>query len=257
MRMKAEKCYLTENGSYRAAEKAVPVGIIVHSTGANNPMLKRYVQPSESDPDRKALLEKLGVNRYGNSWNRPSVKKSTHFFIGKFADGSIGTVQTLPDSICCWGCGRGKKGSYNYAPHAHLQFEVCEDGLDDREYFTAVYNEAVRLCAELCREHSLSPAAVISHREAAKLGYASNHGDIDHWLKRFGMTMADLRSDVAKLIEPYTEYRVVKRDNLSKIARRNKTTVARIVALNSDRYPSLKTNPGLIRVGWVLKLDRV
>ncbi len=257
VKMKAEKCFLFGNGSYKAAEKMVPVGIIVHSTGADNPTLKRYVQPSDDDPDRAALLEKLGVNRYGNSWNRASVKKSAHFFIGKLADGSVGTVQTLPTDISCWGCGRGKKGSYNYAPHAHIQFEICEDGLDDREYFTAVYNEAVKLCAELCREYSLSPSSVISHREAAKLGYASNHADIDHWLRKFRLTMADFRRDVAKLTDPYTEYRVVRRDNLSKIARKHKTTVARIVALNSDRYPTLKSNPGLIRVGWVLKLDRV
>ena len=100
--MKAEKCFLFGNGSYKAAEKMVPVGIIVHSTGADNPTLKRYVQPSDDDPDRAALLEKLGVNRYGNSWNRASVKKSAHFFIGKLADGSVGTVQTLPTDICCW-----------------------------------------------------------------------------------------------------------------------------------------------------------
>ena len=115
----------------------------------------------------------------------------------------------------------------------------------------------MKLCAELCREYSLSPSSVISHREAAKLGYASNHADIDHWLRKFRLTMADFRRDVAKLTDPYTEYRVVRRDNLSKIARKHKTTVARIVALNSDRYPTLKSNPGLIRVGWVLKLDRV
>ena len=60
VKMKAEKCFLFGNGSYKAAEKMVPVGIIVHSTGADNPTLKRYVQPSDDDPDRAALLEKLG-----------------------------------------------------------------------------------------------------------------------------------------------------------------------------------------------------
>lgn len=254
--MKIEKCFMTENGSFKAAEKMTPVGIIVHSTGADNPSLKRYVQPSADDSNRKALLEKLGENRYGNSWNRPSVKKSTHFFIGQMSDGSVGTVQTLPTDICCWGCGRGKKGSYNYAPNAHIQFEICEDGLDDKEYFTSVYNEAVSLCAQLCREYSLSAVAVISHKEAAKRGFASNHADIDHWLKKFRKTMADFRNDVEKLLDPFTEYRVVRGDNLSKIAKRHGTKVSRIVELNSEKYPSLKTDPGFIRVGWVLRLDR-
>lgn len=255
--MRIEKCYLTKNGSYTATERMTPVGIIVHSTGANNPSLKRYVQPSEDDPARDRLLSLLGVNRYGNSWNRPSVKKSTHFFIGRLSDGSIGTVQTLPTDICCWGCGRGKKGSYNYAPYAHIQFEICEDGLDDKEYFLAVYKEAVSLCAWLCREYSISPSAVISHKEAAKRGYASNHSDIDHWLKKYRKTMSGFRRDVEKLTDPFTEYRVVRGDNLSRIARRHGTKVARIVELNRDKYPSLESDPGLIRVGWVLKLDRV
>jgi len=41
-------------------------------------------------------------------------------------------------------------------------------------------------------------------------------------------------------------------DTLSKIASRYGTTVTELVALNKDRYPSLVTNPSLIRVGWEL-----
>ena len=35
-------------------------GIMVHSTGVNNPYLKRYVQPNDG---------KLGKNQNGNHWN--------------------------------------------------------------------------------------------------------------------------------------------------------------------------------------------
>ncbi len=43
-------------------------------------------------------------------------------------------------------------------------------------------------------------------------------------------------------------------DTLSKIAQRNNTTVAALVAANSSRYPTLATNPGAIQVGWKLNL---
>ena len=83
VKMKAEKCFLYGNGSYRAAERMVPAGIIVHSTGADNPTLKRYVQPSDDDPDRAALLEKLGVNRYGNARNLAWGKEGCALFYRK------------------------------------------------------------------------------------------------------------------------------------------------------------------------------
>lgn len=35
--------YATKNDCYKAARKMKPAGIVVHSTGANNPYLKRYV----------------------------------------------------------------------------------------------------------------------------------------------------------------------------------------------------------------------
>ncbi|MBQ7125107.1 MAG: LysM peptidoglycan-binding domain-containing protein [Clostridia bacterium] len=255
--MNAEICYLTKNRSYSNPENTSPVGIVVHSTGANNPYIKRYVQPSEDDTRRDYLLEKIGVNRYGNSWNRSGVNKSVHFFIGKLNDGSVGTVQALPIDIACWGCGRGEKGSYNYNPTAHIQFEICEDDLKDKSYFKAVYSEAVSLCAALCKELSLSADTILSHSEASKHGFASNHKDIDHWLKKFGLSMQDFRRDVEKLLDPFILYRVVKGDTLKKIAKKYKTTVSRIIELNCNKYPSLKTNPNLIKIGWVFTIDRV
>lgn len=49
-------------------------------------------------------------------------------------------------------------------------------------------------------------------------------------------------------------YTVQRGDSLSKIAAEHGTTVQELVRLNADRYPSLKTNPGLIEPGWVLVL---
>lgn len=84
-------------------------GIMWHSTGANNPNLRRYVQPTNDT----SLLQKIGKNTYNNDWNRASCEVCVHAFIGKLADGSIATVQTLPFNYKSWGCGQGRNGSCN------------------------------------------------------------------------------------------------------------------------------------------------
>lgn len=107
---------------------------MVHSTGANNPYLKRYVGPDDG---------LLGKSQYNNHWNQDTPdgrQVCVHGFIGKLADGSIATYQTLPWNYRGWHCGSGSKGSGN---DTHISFEICEDGLTDVSYFNAVYKEAV------------------------------------------------------------------------------------------------------------------
>ena len=62
-------CLLTENDCYKAGRKITPAGIICHSTGANNPYVKRYVQPVATTLDAETLQVLLGKNKYGNHWN--------------------------------------------------------------------------------------------------------------------------------------------------------------------------------------------
>ena len=44
-------------------------GILWHSTGANNPTLKRYVQPFETDANYDEMIKLLGKNKYNNDLN--------------------------------------------------------------------------------------------------------------------------------------------------------------------------------------------
>lgn len=194
------RCYkANKRGQYKDSS---PTGIIVHSTGANNPNLRRYVQPTKGEDGYDKLIEKLGINRNGNAWNNPTGETCVHAFIGKLKDGSVATAKILPWHYACWGCASGKKGSFNYSPTRHIQFEVCEDGLKDEKYFnTAVKTEAVELCAYLCNLYKLDVSTVVSHKEAAAAGYASNHGDIDHWLAKFGYTMKDFRKWVSAALK--------------------------------------------------------
>ena len=195
--MDIRKCILTNNDCYKAGLRIKPKRIVVHSTGANNKTLKRYVQPDDGT---------LGTNKYNNSWNRPKLKKCVHAFIGCVASGAVMVYQTLPWDMRSWGCGKGKKGSYN---DSAIQFEICEDNLKDISYFNAAFEKATDLCAYLCIMYDIPVSEVVSHKEAHKRGYASGHGDCDHWLKKHGKDMDWFRSVVADKIAKATD-KVVK-----------------------------------------------
>lgn len=186
--MDLRKCLLTKNNCYKTGKKITPIGVMWHSTGANNPNLKRYVQPDDG---------KLGVNPNANDWNRakPGGREvCVHAFIGKDKNGDICTYQTLPWNYRGWHCGGAGNDRY-------ISFEICEDALNDRSYFNAVYKEAVEFTAYLCKLYGFNPKGkntIICHQDGYKLGIASNHSDVYHWFNKYGKTMDDVRNDVAK-----------------------------------------------------------
>lgn len=182
--MDLRKCLLTKNDCYKAGKKITPKGVMWHSTGANNPNIKRYVQPDDG---------KLGDNQYNNDWNRSGTGACVHAFIGLDKNGKVCTYQTLPWNHRGWHCG----GSGN---DRYISFEICEDDLKDKSYFEKVYKEAVELTAYLCKQYNLNPNGsnvIICHQDGYKLGIATNHSDIYHWFNKFGKDMNDVRKDVA------------------------------------------------------------
>jgi len=186
--MNLQKLILTKNDCYKAGRKIKPRGIMVHSTGANNPYLRRYVGPDDG---------LLGHNPYNNHWNQPrpdGQQKCVHAFIGKLKNGTIATYQTLPWDHRGWHAG-GK------ANDTHIGFEICEDSLTDRNYFNAVYREAVELCAYLCQQFGLTEKDIICHSEGAKMGIASKHADVMHWFPKHGKNMDTFRAEVKKELE--------------------------------------------------------
>lgn len=187
--MNLRQLIFTQNACYKAGRTIIPRGIMVHSTGANNPNLKRYVGPDDG---------LLGKNQYNNHWNQPMDRLvCVHGFIGKLADGSIATYQTLPWNWRGWHCASGAKGSGN---DTHISFEICEDDLTNPAYFAAVYKEASELCAYLCKEYGLNESNIICHSEGYKLGIANNHGDVMHWFPKHGKNMDTFRADVQRLL---------------------------------------------------------
>ena len=137
---------------------------------------------------------------YGNDWNRPNVYTCVHAFIGYDKNDKVKCYRTLPFDICCWGVGSGYKGSYNYDP-AYIQFEMCEDSLEDKDYCEKVCKKAVELCVYLCKKYGIDVKNIVSHREAHEQGFGSDHIDPANWWDRFGLTMDKFRRAVKKGLE--------------------------------------------------------
>ena len=184
--MNLKKQLLTKNACYIAGKTLAVKGLMLHSTGANNPKLRRYVQPDDG---------LLGANTNNNHWNQPAPggrSVCVHAFIGLDKNGAVATYQTLPWTMRGWHAG-GK------ANNTHIGIEICEDNLVNKAYFNQVYEEAVEVFAYLCKEHNLDPledGVVICHSEGYKRGIASNHADVMHWFRKHGKTMDDFRKDV-------------------------------------------------------------
>lgn len=183
--MRLIKQILEKNDCYKAGVGFTVKGLMLHSTGANNPNVSRYVPGSDI----------LGYNKYNNHWNQPRPggrSVCVHGFIGRAADENICTVQTLPWDMKAWHCG-------GYANHTHIGVEMCEDSMLDKHHLTLCLNEAADLFACLCITFNLDPTkkgVIISHKEGHDMGWASGHGDPDHWMQKFNLTMNDFRSMV-------------------------------------------------------------
>lgn len=182
--MRLYTALLTQNDCYRKGRYIRPRGVMVHSTGAANPWLRRYISPDDG---------RLGEPS-SRHWNQGGVGACVHAMIGKAADGTVAVYQTLPWTMRGWHCGRSGNDT-------HIAFEICEDGLTDEGYFQTTYQAAVELTAYLCKLYHLDPQAdgvVLCHSEGYARGIASNHADVLHWWRKFGVSMDNFRRDVAE-----------------------------------------------------------
>lgn len=178
------KHYLVNNDCYKLATKMKVRGLMLHSVGCNveNPM------------------------NFINSWNKEGVLKCVHAFIGRNI-----IYQTLPYNYRGWHCGKGVKGSFN---DGYIGVEMTEpksiiytsnsqfvdtDSDYTQKFVKSAYSNAVEYFAHLCESFDLQPdkeGVIISHSEAYKMGYASDHGDVEHLWNYLSLTMAKFRQDV-------------------------------------------------------------
>ena len=180
--------FATKSDCYQTGNRLIPREIVVHSTGCNNPNLKRYVQPDDG---------KIGVNKNNNSWNEPNVDVCVHCAIGKDKDGNVKTYQILPFYYKAWGVYQGVNGSSN---DTAIQFEMLEDDLTDKAYCKKCYDKAVELCAYLCKEFNIPITRIYSHKEVGENGFGSKHVDPMNWWGKHGYTMDTFRKAVSEKI---------------------------------------------------------
>ncbi len=178
-----------------------PRGIVIHSTAANNPNLSRYVLDEE----------RCGVNPYKNYMGSENAARggnytTPHAVAGLDINNQPAIAQLLPYTMKCYGCGQGSRGSYN---DTHVQIEICEDDRTDSTYVSDMLEMVAKWCADIIREYpTIGVNDIVSHREAHAQGYASNHGDPEHWIEQHDFTMDKFRDMVRKYLVPRELYRV-------------------------------------------------
>lgn len=176
--------YLTQNDCYKQGRVMKIRGIMLHSVGCSVEEPMRFIK----------------------SWDKSGIEKCVHAFIGR-----SDVYETLPHNYRGWHCGRGKNGSYN---DGYIGIEMCEprtirytNGSNyvdinrsyTRDFVSATYDQAVSYFAYLCKKYALNPLGdrvIVSHSEANRLGYASNHGDVEHIWNYVGISMDRFRHDV-------------------------------------------------------------
>ena len=215
------QCILTHStnylqGSYRSTP---PLGVVVHSTGVNNPNVSRYVQALSDEPNYQYLQSVIGVNTNYNSWNQLANNYvGVHGFCGRMADGHVQFVQTLPWYMQAWHVGQGWSGySLN---NYYVGIEMCEDGLNDYDYLMDVYNEMVEVIAFLCVYYSWNVygsnyiggqqiPVITTHYQGYLLGVASGHVDPTNWWDQYGLSIEQFRNDVQACINKKQEEDIV------------------------------------------------
>lgn len=176
----------------------------------------RYINFQNTGP-KGAVLHSVGTPQdsaevFANNFSRSDAQSSVHAVIQ--ADGLC--YQLAPWNYRLWHAG----GSAN---NTHVGVEMTEPKciwydanngyklhIDDMAkalaHVRATYRVTVELFASLCKEFGWEPlqdGVIISHAEAYKRGWGSNHGDPEHLWKATGSgyTMDTFRADVKAFME--------------------------------------------------------
>jgi len=188
--MTITQTFITKNDCYKAGRKITVKGLMLHSVGCPQPKASVFI----------------------NNWNKPGVEVAVHGIV----DAEDNVFQLLPWDHRGWHGG----GSCN---NTHIGIEMTEPAtikytggaswvdlnpIVTKDHVLRTYATAVQLFAYLCKMYHLNPLGenvIISHSEGHALGIASNHGDVEHLWKAFGLTMDGFRRDVAAAMNINTQ----------------------------------------------------
>lgn len=181
-----EQRFSKNNPCYKTNKKIIPGGEMLHSVGCPQP-----------DP---LVFVKI--------WDK-STNVAVHAVIGK----EKVVYQCLPWNTRGWHAGGGGNNTLigvEMTEPASIKYTggsswvETGNGANTKAHVLATYKNAVELFAYLGKKYGfnvLSSGVVMSHSEGHKRGLASNHGDVEHIWKKFGLTMAQFRKDVKKAMD--------------------------------------------------------
>lgn len=180
--MKLIESICTQSDCYKAGRTIKVKGLMIHSVGCPQPKAQPFI----------------------NNWNKSGAKACVHAIVEP--DGDV--YQLLPWDHRGWHGG----GDSN---NTHIGVEMTEpdtiqytggaswvetaDGTNTKTHVLATYKHVVDLFAFLCRKFNLDPmddGVILSHSEGHKRGIASNHGDVEHLWRAFGLSMQQFRQDI-------------------------------------------------------------
>lgn len=79
---------------------------------------------------------------------------------------------------------------------------------ETKAFVVEVYNHSVQFAAYICKKYGFNPldsTQLLSHREGARRGWATNHADVEHLWSKYGLSMNQFRIDVNKALGNITE----------------------------------------------------
>ncbi len=175
---------------YVTFQQRGPQGAVLHSVGAAQPSAKafaEYFNNSGLEASVHAVLQPDGTVYQLAPWNY----RMWHVG-GSANDTHVGVEMTEPECIF-------------YDAQNGYRLTV-RDQAKALAFVKRTYAVAVRLFADLCKQYSWDPLAdgvILSHSEAHKRGWGSDHADPEHLWRATGSgyTMDTFRSDVAKAMQ--------------------------------------------------------
>lgn len=180
--MKIQAALCTESDCYKVGKTIAVKGGMLHSVGCPQP-----------DP-----------NVFRNIWNKSGANACVHAVVGK--DGVV--IQCLPFNMRGWhagGSGNNSLIGIEMTEPATIkyvggsQWIELGDGSVTKAHVLATYKHAVEFFAYIAKTYGFNPLdsnCLMSHSEGHKKGVASNHGDVEHIWKYFGLSMDSFRVDV-------------------------------------------------------------
>ena len=180
----------TRNGAFRSGRSINPTGAVNHSVGCAQPSVEVFFRL---------------MNDEAAGWGVNAI-------LGDFHKGEGRIILALDIEARPWGCGSGKKGSWN---NTKVQWEVCEPaghtyaggtmiGYDVEKnagYFERMWKMLVAWNVYCVVKLGYPVSGISDHAESYRAGYGSNHSDMGHWLPKHGKSMSALRAEVQAILD--------------------------------------------------------